>query len=292
MKPSIMIIADRRGRRQVAMERGMGLAEKLGCEVIVVGFVFESLASQGISSKTLQDKARRTLLAQRNTEIKTHMHRLKPVGVKASCTTVWEKNIRHWVVEHCKRDNYMLVVKTGHRSETFIYSPTDWQLLRECPAPVMIVAENKWRKTRPIVAAVDLESKGRRKQRLNKRVIETAQRYAHALGCPLYVLHAIHISPVLTELDLVDGHSYAKKIKLEMQTQLKKLSARHDIPIKNFIVKQGPVAGVITSESAKLKAQLVVMGTVGRKGVRGKLIGNTAEQVLGQLRTDVLALKV
>ena len=292
MKSTIMIIADRRGRRQVALERGMALAAKLGCEVLLVGFVYEALAAQGISSKTLQDKARRKLLAQTSAELKTQMHRFKAPGVKASCTAVWEKNVRHWVVEHSKREKYLLVVKTGHRSETFIYSSTDWQLLRECPVPVMIAAENKWRKTRPIIATVDLESENKAKQRLNKKVIETAQRYATLFDCPLYVLHVIQISPLLTELDLVDEYSYTRKIKDELQEQLERLSARHDIPLKNIIVKQGPVAGVITSESAKLKAQLVVMGTVGRKGVRGKLIGNTAEQVLSQLRTDVLALKV
>ena len=38
-------------------------------------------------------------------------------------------------------------------------------------------------------------------------------------------------------------------------------------------------------------AQIVVMGTVGRKGVKARLIGNTAEKVLAHLKTDVLAIK-
>ncbi len=291
MKPTIMIIADRRGQRQVAVERGMGLAEKLGYQVLVAGFVYESLEGQGISGKTRQAQARKKLLTQRRSEIQALIRRYKPGGVKVSNCIVWEKNVRSWVVGQCRRDPYALVIKTGHRSETFIYSSTDWQLLRECPAPVMIAAENKWRKTKPIVAAVDLASKSRIKHRLNNLVIETAKQYAQALGCELYVLHAIHISPLLTELDLVDEYSRGKKIKEELQGQLKRLSITHDVPLKNFRLKQGPVDKVITSESARLRAQLVVMGTAGRKGVRGKLIGNTAEQVLSQLRTDVLALK-
>jgi universal stress protein E len=194
-------------------------------------------------------------------------------------------------VEQCQHENFAIVVKTGHRSETFMYSSTDWQLLRECPAPVMIVAERKWRKTKPIVAAVDLGTKSRIKQKLNKDVINTAKHYAGALGCEVYVLYAIHISPLLTELDLVDEYSHVKQIKEELQGQLERLSAAHDIPLKNIRLKQGPVDKVITSVSARLKAQLVVMGTVGRKGVRAKLIGNTAEQVLTRLKTDVLALK-
>jgi universal stress protein E len=33
------------------------------------------------------------------------------------------------------------------------------------------------------------------------------------------------------------------------------------------------------------------MGTVARKGVRARLLGNTAEEVLRHLHTDVLAIK-
>jgi len=35
----------------------------------------------------------------------------------------------------------------------------------------------------------------------------------------------------------------------------------------------------------------VVMGTVGRRGVKAKLLGNTAEDVLSLLRMDTLTLK-
>ena len=51
------------------------------------------------------------------------------------------------------------------------------------------------------------------------------------------------------------------------------------------------MARVINSRAAKVRAQIVVMGTVGRKGVKARLIGNTAEKVLDHLKTDVLAIK-
>jgi len=51
------------------------------------------------------------------------------------------------------------------------------------------------------------------------------------------------------------------------------------------------VEKVISSEAAKERAQLLVMGTVGRRGVQARLLGNTAEKVLRYIRTDVLAMK-
>ena len=43
--------------------------------------------------------------------------------------------------------------------------------------------------------------------------------------------------------------------------------------------------------AARVGAQIVVMGTVGRKGVKARLLGNTAERVLRHIKTDVLAIK-
>ena len=48
---------------------------------------------------------------------------------------------------------------------------------------------------------------------------------------------------------------------------------------------------MVVSQAAKVGAQIVVMGTVGRTGVKARLMGNTAEKVLGHLKTDVLAIK-
>ena len=64
-----------------------------------------------------------------------------------------------------------------------------------------------------------------------------------------------------------------------MRPYIRKLAAEHDLPESAFRCKRGPVSKVITSEAAKVRAQLVVMGTVGRKGIKAKVIGNTAALV-------------
>jgi universal stress protein E len=287
----ILIIADREGEAQVALPRGLGLAAKMGYAVQVVAFCYESLASIGISDRSKQAEIRKKLMTRRKTEVESQVDKHKPAGMRVSCTIIWQKDIHHWIDRQCARKSYAAVVKTGKRSESFLYTSTDWHLLRECPAPVLIAAEKKWRANKPIVAAVDLASKLRVKQRLNNEVIATARHYADALACPLYLIHALHIPPVLRELDLVDEYTYTKQLKEDLQPRLIKLSRAHDVPLKQFHLKQGPVDKVVSSEAARLKAQLVVMGTVGRKGVKAKLMGNTAERVLSRLRTDVLAIK-
>ena len=287
----ILIIADREGEAQVALPRGLGLAGKMGYAAQVVAFCYEALASLGLGDRSEQAEIRKKLIARRKAEVEAQINKHKPADLRVTCTIIWQKDIHNWIDRQCARKSYAVVIKTGKRSESFLYTSTDWHLLRKCPAPVLIAAEKKWRPGKPIVAAIDLASKLRVKQRLNNEVIATAKHYADALGCPLYLIHALHIPPLLRELDLVDEYTYTKQLKADLQPRLMKLSRAHGIPLDQFHLKQGPVDKVIASEAARIKAQLVVMGTVGRKGVKAKLIGNTAEHVLTRLRTDVLAIK-
>ena len=287
----VLIVADRAGESQVALARGITLAEKLGHAVQVVAFAYEALGVMGIRTPSEQASARNKILARRKAEVEAEIARHNPHDLPVATTLVWQKDIHHWLIRQCARKSYAVLIRTGHRTDRFFYTRTDWQLLRECPVPVMIVAEKKWRSTRPVVAAIDVNTRLRVKQSLNHDVIATAKRYAEALDAPLYILQALHIPAILTELDLVDGPERSHQLKREMAPKLEKLSEQHGIALKQFRMKQGPVDRVITSEAARLKAQLLVMGTVGRKGVKAKLLGNMAESVLTRVRTDVLALK-
>jgi universal stress protein E len=287
----VLIIADRDNERQVAIPRGLALAEKMGWGAQVVGFAYESLGAMGVKDRATRDVVKKKLLAKRKAEIEAEVKKHKASGVRIATLVVWEKTVHLWIDKQCLRKEYSAVIKTGHRSESFVYTPTDWHLLRECNAPFLICAEKKWRATKPIVAAIDLTSSSRVKKQLNDTVISTAKRYAEALGCPLYLVHALHIAPVLTELDLVDEYTYGKDLKQGLEPKLIRTAANHGLSIDNILLKQGPIDKVITSEAARLKAQLVVMGTVGRSGIKARVLGNTAEKVLTRLRTDVLALK-
>jgi universal stress protein E len=153
------------------------------------------------------------------------------------------------------------------------------------------VADKKWQRTKPILASVDLASKTPEKNALNHSVIATAKTYAAALNAPLLIITAIEVPAVLTELGLIDPGPYVKEIKAELKPLVKELAEAHELPVSAFRIKKGPVAKVISSVAAQERAQLLVMGTVGRRGVQARLLGNTAESVLRHIRTDVLAMK-
>jgi universal stress protein E len=285
----MLIIADIKDSC-IATKRGLQLAEKLGHSVEVVAFTYAPLGRMKLG---VEEKAttRKRLLEVREQSVQARIDKFQQPGQKVKLKVVWEKDICDWIIKRCAKPVDM-VVKTGRRSESFTYTPTDWQLLRECPAPILIVAEKKWHRTRPILATIDLRSRQKEKKVLNYQVISTAKSLAESLDAELQLMCAIEIPTLMADLDLVDPISYTRDTIAAMQPAIDELSAAFDLPRTAFKVKRGPVEKVITSAAAKQRAQLVVMGTVGRRGVKARLMGNTAENVLLHLKTDVLTLKL
>lgn len=285
----ILIIADLEGKG-IATPRGLQLARKLGHSAEVVAFVYTSFRGLKLSDAQ-KASLREKLLEERRAEVQQRIDRHCKDGQKVSLKVLWEKDLIKWVQRACSKTDYTCVLKTGRRSESLVHTASDWQLLRECPAPVLIVAAKRWQKGKPVMAALDLSTTVAAKRKLNHQVLEAAKALSAALDVELQIVSAIQIPPLLADLDLVDPLAYVKQVREEMAPHVRELAVAFDLPEKAFYSKRGPAAKVITSRAAAVRAQLVVMGTVARKGVRARLLGNTAEEVLRHLKTDVLAVK-
>ena len=285
----ILIIADR-DKTCVATSRGLELAEKLGHQAEVVAFVYAPL-DRVTGGETGKIEARQRILDARREEVQARIDRFASDAQRVALKVVWLKDIYPWINKRASSVDFAAVVKTSHTSGTLTYTSTDWHLLRECPAPVLLVAEKKWHRTKPVLAALDLGSKKKSKRVLNEKILETAISMSSALGVELKIVSALEVPTMLSELDLIDPDTYAKEQRAELLPHLKALAKKFDLPEKAFTTKRGPVDKVITSQAAKARAQIVVIGTVARQGLKAKLIGNTCESVLQQLRTDIIAIK-
>lgn len=285
----LLIIADA-DKRCSATPRGLELAHRLGYSAEVVAFSWASLKALDLSPQE-QAELKQRLLNERESELEKRIGKFQHQGQKVRLKVVWHKDLVEWVLKRIDSGSYEAVVKTGRRTESLIHTPSDWQLLRESKLPVLIVAEEKWQRTKPVLAAVDLTTRNRDKLKLNDKILTQAKQVADALEAKLHVIAAIEVPTLLSDLDMIDPGTYYKNQKTAAEPLVKKLAERHEIPASSFCLKRGPVDKVITSEAAKVRAQLVVMGTVGRKGVKARLLGNTAESVLQLLHTDVLAIK-
>jgi len=286
----ILIIVDTADKKQVALSRGIELAQVMAAEIEAVAFTHEYLKAASVEPAS-QTKIKDYLIKDRSDWLKSELEKFDCSDIKITSKVVWSKQLHQWINKRCQQQDYLAVVKTGHRSDTFYHTSTDWHLLRECPAPVLLVAEKKWRKTRPILAALDLSSRKKSKQKLNQKILQTAVHYANQFNRELHVIHVLHISTVLQDLDLIDRKALIAERKAGLNPVIEKICAEYDLGKQQIHIRAGEAHKVIPSVADKIKADLVVMGTSDHHGLTAHLLGNTAEKVLTYLRTDVLAIK-
>lgn len=185
--------------------------------------------------------------------------------------------------------HYDLLVKTDDVDRP----PRDMKIFRKCTCPVwMVRPEVNETGGRRVVAAVDPEVEDTEKTRLAVRVLDLAASVARMEDAELHVLHAW---TVFGENLLGEGRmeEYAQAMKQMAERGMENLLASRPwaaSPEDIRLIKGDP-AQVLPEYIASVGASLVVMGTIGRSGIPGLLMGNTAESVLCRIRCSVLAIK-
>lgn len=289
---TILAIADPNGEgSDLALQRAVDIARASGARILWFGFAHTERLDASLVKPAVMETLRNALLDQKRARMQQALDGIDTLGVDIDLEVMWEKHLASRVSEQVVEQDVDLVIKTGRRSETWLYTPSDWQLLRECPAPVMIVASRSWRKRGRLLVAVDLGAESSAEQEFRELLMEDAAGLAATLGLELHCAYSIEVPTVAADLDLIDRDWYAERVRQKIQPTVEQLAERFDLPLERFHFRTGKPGRTLPSIADQLKADLVVLGTLGRKGIRGKLMGNTAEDVLTRLRTDILAIK-
>ncbi|TQV73428.1 universal stress protein [Exilibacterium tricleocarpae] len=136
-----------------------------------------------------------------------------------------------------------------------------------------------------LVCAVDLTADANRVVRHSLQLVQQNRQKLH-------LIHACE-HPI-TGYGELTGNSHLiteSQIRRSIYPYMETLSKHHDIPVKNLHIEFGRPAAVIHALAATLAADLIVIGSHGRSGIRAWL-GSTANSVLHGANCDVLTVRI
>lgn len=289
----ILVVVDKPKHEQIALARALALQEHTGARLHLKAFVYDPAYEQRDAFDADQRRAiRQTAVGERRQWLRTTLLESGGDPSKASQQTVWAKDIASWVTRSLESRPMDLVLKHAHRSQSLTHTPTDWNLIRDCPAPLLLCVRKRTPKAPRILVALDLHSHDKAHERLNRRALATADAIARDFpGSEIHCVYALNISPVLTDLDMVNPRIAREKVRKKAAAVLDDLLTPYEIPMSRVYMPVGKIGHAVNNVASKLKADLLVIGTTSRRGVRGFLIGNSAEKVLAKARCDILAIK-
>lgn len=164
------------------------------------------------------------------------------------------------------------------------------RLVRKCPCPVWIVKPGHADSPRSILAPVDFSE-------VSGKSLELAAYLARLSDCRLDVLHILSTTDDVVQFPENTTHNdlilLRQEVRRSVSQRMNEFVGSH-VPA-DVIVRERLAVGVpwqrIRYAARRLHADLIVLGSVGRMGVPGFLIGNTAEKVLRYCDFSLLTVK-
>lgn len=277
MNNHILVITDQDNICTLALDKANEIARQFRSNVEVVSFVDSKQSDIDVAA---HDKL-----------IRQHVANCFDDELNVTLQIVVTSDLAEWTKQHCQTNAIDLVIKTGHRSETLFYKPTDWQLLRKLDCPLMIVSDRKWRAKPSILAALDAGDQNPRQRQIDLDVLGIANHWAQVKGSQLHAVYTMEVPTAKVELDIIEIEQFEREKAPEAKRLLDQRVQLSNIEGIESKVEFGSPEKRIASYANRIKADLVVLGSVGRTGLNGLLLGNTAEKVLHNLRTDTLIIK-
>jgi len=206
-------------------------------------------------------------------------------NAKFSTEVYWNKSWHEAVGCASTRRGSTLIIKStfSHSKKKRLFSKTsDLMLIRRACCPVLMVREDfEWKSGR-ILAALDLESHDEGHLRLNNQIMRHAHFMAQVFGMELHIVNASSKQPKYEHL-VLDAEEVG-----DSPDEIVEL--RFGVSRDRVHIQAGKPKDVILKVAEEVNPDVTIIGTLGRSGVTGAILGNTAEKVLDALTMDVLAI--
>jgi len=193
-----------------------------------------------------------------------------------------------------------------------VFGSEDLHLLRKCPCPLWLGRPRDALNYRRVLAAVDVEPLAVAKEQAHQQALNaTILDLAAALATSEFAeLHVVHVWTALGE-PILRGGIIATPAETKIDAYIEAERRRHGQALEQVLADLEARAGAeamqwlkpvrhlpkgspreeLPALAGRIDADILVLGTLGRSGISGLLIGNTAEAVLQRIDCAVLAVK-
>ena len=281
-KTRLFVIIDPTAEHQVALVKALLIAKLGDCHIHASLCIHKGLDEAGEYSSR-RDFKKRTL-EEAQTWLDTLMQPCRVSGVPYSTEVIWNSKWVEASIRAAEKSGCDLMIKSSfHHSKArrFFSKTSDYYMMKHCASPILFTDQTQdWNSDR-ILACLDLESGDPQHARLNSVIMRDARAFADIVGMDLYIACAY--------ADSIDTEHLPLKTHVGEITR-EQLGELYDVDPAQVILRQGGIIATLQEICVETDPSIVIMGSLARSGISGKLIGNTAEKLLDVIDADVLTV--
>ncbi len=301
-KHRVLVIVDPTREDQPAVARGAALARAFasGLELFICHYDPYLSGERFFDSPGLA-KARRQVNDAMLERLARLAEPLAGEGLDVVTDVAWDSPLDEGIVRKVLASTPSVVLKDTHYHNVLkrsMFSNTDWNLVRNSPAPLWLVKPNDPPEPLRIIAAVDPMHEHDKPASLDHAILGQAMRIAARCKGELHLFHCYDPSPAIAGAATpiatpisIPAFGITEAMEQAHTLALAELTSGYDLPAAQVHLVRGPARELLPELAARQRAGLVIMGAVARGAVRRFFIGSTAEQLLDRLPCDVLIVK-
>ena len=296
---TILVVIDPTKTKQHALEYAAVLAQKLGKKLEL--FIcthddslkhYREILGEEIfeTSKTLTlDKLTGVLQAM------AEPYRLKKLQVSHDVS--WDWPLYQGIIRKAMQIKPFLIVKDTHyhsKISRAILRNTDWSLIKNCPFPILFDKQIENQDSPLIISSINPVNPV--EEQIDKDILGLGEVLATAMNAEHKVFHCY--KPLTTGfVGLGDGRygsslrEQNKEIEKMHANRVEVLANEYGIKPTNIIFEKGDAKTLVPEIAQQNKANIVLMGSQTKSGIKQAFVGSTAEAVLDELTCNVLVLK-
>jgi len=281
-KTRFFVIIDPTTAHQPALVKALLIAKLGDCHIHAFLCIHKGLGEEGEYSSSKDLKKHK--LEEAKTWLDTLMQPCRLSDVPFSTEVIWNSKWIDASVRALQKSACDLMIKSSfHHSKArrFFSKTSDYYLMQHCACPILFTGQaQEWESDR-ILACLDLESGDPQHARLNDTIMRDARAFADIVGMDLYIACAY--------ADMIDTEQLPLKIH-GGDISSEQLGEIYGVDPPRVVLRQGGIVETLREICSETDPSIVVMGTLARSGISGKLIGNTAEKMLDIVDADVLTV--
>jgi universal stress protein E len=278
----LFVIIDPTVKRQIAFEKALLVASMGNCAIHAFACTYAELSEHGEFSSRKDMKL--YMLDKAEQQLDELVKRSSDNDVPFSSEVVWNQNWYEMAAQAVARSGSDLVIKSSFyhdKVKRFLYKTSDFYLMRYCSSPVLFTHQPQQWQSSHMLACVDLESSDTEHKRLNNSIIKNAKILADTLGMKLYIAATYDKGFNQSVLQLVEESSVGTR---------ECLAEIFGVDVEHLLLRQGATVETLHNISEEIEASIMVIGSLARTGISGKIIGNTAEKLLDTVNADIVTI--
>lgn len=296
---SILVVVDPSAEQQPAVEKGATLARRLGARLELFACETRSLREIRVA-KHLASGSGQSFEADFTPVLESLAEHVRKRGIEVGFHCGTASSLPGAVLARAYSVDIGLIVKDTHHHPLLkrtLMTNTDWQLIRGCRVPLLLVKPAAWHEQPVLIAAVDPMHPNNHPT-LDQLILGWTRNFARCLEGTMHIAHAylpvaIYETPpgALPALATSVSVEVLKAEERRHLAELVMLGRPYGIDERNIHMQMDSAAAFLPSLASELPGDIVVMGAISRSGLKRLFIGSTAEAVLERLPCDVLIVK-